>query len=63
MALNENVLGQQIYTALTSGDPSKTEELCINLAKSIVEHIQQNGEVNVAVQTSTGSGTGTGKMT
>lgn len=62
MALNENILGQQIYTVLTTGDPSQTKELCTSLAKAIVDHIKQNGEVSVAVVTNTGSGTGTGTM-
>lgn len=62
MALDANVLGNKLYAAMTSTDPSKTKDICINIAKAIVEHIQQNGDVNVVVQTSTGSGTGTGKM-
>ncbi len=62
MALNENVLGQQIFIAMTSTEPEKTEEICTKLAKVIIEHIQQNGEVSVAVQTSSGSGTGSGKI-
>ncbi|MES2615430.1 MAG: hypothetical protein V4591_08450 [Bdellovibrionota bacterium] len=62
MTLNANLLGKNLFEVLTKTDPSKTEEICINMAKIIIEHIQQNGEVNVAVQTSSGSGTGTGKM-
>ena len=62
MALDSDILGNQLYTAMTSTDPSKTKDICINIAKAIIAHIQSNGEVNVVVQTSTGSGTGTGKM-
>ena len=62
MALNETILGQQLYSAIKSKDPAQTLEICKAMAKAIVEHVQQNGEVTVVVQTSTGSGTGTGKM-
>ena len=62
MALDKNILGRQLYTALTSTDPSKTQDICNNIAQVIIEHIQQYGDVNVTVQTSSGSGTGTGKM-
>ena len=62
MALDADVLGNQLYTLMTSTDPSKTKDICINIAKALITHIQQNGEVNVAVVTNTGSGTGTGKM-
>lgn len=60
MALNENILGEQIYEALNSGDPDDTKQLCIELAKSIITHFQQNALVKVTVETPSGSGTGTG---
>lgn len=62
MALDENILGQQLYEAMKEEEPGNTKQIYLNLAKVIIEHIKQNGEVNVVVQTPTGSGTGTGKM-
>lgn len=60
MSLNESILGEQIYSALTTGDPSQTKELCTQLAKAIITHFQQNALVRVTVETPSGEGTGTG---
>jgi hypothetical protein len=60
MALNETILGEQIYKALTSGDPSQTKELCTQLARALITHFQQNALVKVTVETPSGAGTGTG---
>lgn len=60
MALDENILGEQIYQALNSGDPANTNQLCVDSAKSIITHFQQNALVKVTVETPSGSGTGTG---
>jgi len=60
MALNENILGEQIYQTLTSGDPANTKQLCVNLAKEIITHFQQNALIKVTVETPSGNGIGTG---
>ena len=62
MALDENMLGEKIYSALTSTDPSNTKQICLNLAKEILDHIKTFGVINTTVTTNTGAGTGMGKI-
>ena len=62
MALDENLLGEKIYEALTSTDPSNTKQICFNLAKEILDHIKIFGVINTTVTTNTGSGVGLGKI-
>jgi hypothetical protein len=64
--LDPNLLGQKLADAATKSDPGNTQTLWLNIATEIINHIIQNGVVNVTVAT-TGSpaaqtGTGTGKI-
>lgn len=70
MAMNKDVLGKAIAKRIVDSDApadmkKKVEDLWIEIAGEIIDHIKSNAEISVQVGDSLGStiSTGTGKVT